>query len=299
MGRARRAGRAPASRRRRQGLVEQRTPLLSGHGAIQRRCLRLQVGAPEQPSTIIHACQSRTSIPWPIRRKQRSAPGRQKPRASATRASSRSCAPRSRRSSKAIATGDKAAAAKTHAGIAGGDRPHRRQEDRAQEHRVAHQVAPGAGHQGTGVARSAPAAPLLHGTTAPAAAPSLLLWVLPRLARSRTPQFSRADAGAASQLPPPLLRRRAHALPAVQGLHARRARVPVRAHALDQGPLQALRDLPAAARPHAGDGVREGLDAHARVVRGRHEPAGRHRASTSTAATRSSRAASRSRTSRA
>ena len=51
----------------------------------------------------------------------------------------------------------------------------------------------------------------------------------------------------------------------------------VRAHALDQGSVQALRALPAAARPHARDGVREGVDAHARVVRGRHEPARRHR----------------------
>ena len=55
---------------------------------------------------------------------------------------------------KAIATGDKAAAAKTYAGIAVGDRPHRGQEDRAQEPRLAHQVAPLAGHQGHGAARA-------------------------------------------------------------------------------------------------------------------------------------------------
>ena len=58
---------------------------------------------------------------------------------------------------------------------------------------------------------------------------------------------------------------------------ARRVRAPDRAHPLDQGPIQALRALPAAARPHARDGVREGVDAHPRVVRSGHESAGRHR----------------------
>ena len=41
------------------------------------------------------------------------------------------------------------------AGVAGGDRPHRRQEDRAQEHRVAHEVAPRAGDQGAGLTGAA------------------------------------------------------------------------------------------------------------------------------------------------
>ena len=54
---------------------------------------------------------------------------------------------------KAIAAGDKAAAAATLQRIAGGDRPHRGQADRPQEPRVAHQVAPCAGDQGAGLAR--------------------------------------------------------------------------------------------------------------------------------------------------
>ena len=90
----------------------------------------------------------------------------------------------------------------------------------------------------------------------------------------------------------------AAALPAVQGLLARGVRVPLRAHALDQGAVQALRALPAARRPHAGDDLREGLDAHAHVVRGRHVPAGRRRDLPLPRATRSSAAASRSRTRR-
>ena len=49
----------------------------------------------------------------------------------------------------------------------------------------------------------------------------------------------------------------------------------VRTLAHHQGSLQALRVLPAARRPHAGDGVRESVDAHARVVRSRHVPDGR------------------------
>src|SRR5262245_58188077 len=56
-------------------------------------------------------------------------------------------------------------------------------------------------------------------------------------------------------------RRRSQALPPVPRFRARRIRLPVRAHAVDQGAVQALRALPALARPHARDGVREGLDA--------------------------------------
>ena len=64
-------------------------------------------------------------------------------------------------------------------------------------------------------------------------------------------------------------------LPAICRLQSRRARVGVRALAHHQGSIQALRVLPAAGRPHAGDGVREGVDAHARVLRSRHVPDGR------------------------
>ena len=53
---------------------------------------------------------------------------------------------------KAIAAGDKAAAAKTLAGIAGRDGQHRGQEDRAQEHgRAATKSTIGLRHQGAGV----------------------------------------------------------------------------------------------------------------------------------------------------
>ncbi len=54
---------------------------------------------------------------------------------------------------KAIATGDKAAAMTGAQGIAGRDRPHRRQEDRPQEHRIANEVAPRSGDQGAGLNR--------------------------------------------------------------------------------------------------------------------------------------------------
>src|SRR5436309_10739863 len=53
----------------------------------------------------------------------------------------------------------------------------------------------------------------------------------------------------------------AQAFPAIPGFQPRRARFPVRTYPLDQGALQALRALPAPARPYAGDGVREGFDA--------------------------------------
>ncbi len=52
---------------------------------------------------------------------------------------------------KAIATGDKAAASQDAAGIAGGDGQDGGQEDRPQEHGLAHQVAPVHGDQGIGV----------------------------------------------------------------------------------------------------------------------------------------------------
>ena len=70
---------------------------------------------------------------------------------------------------------------------------------------------------------------------------------------------------------------RAAAFPAVQGFLARRVRARVRAHALDQGQVQALRALLAARGPHAGDDLREAVDPHAHVVRGRHAPARRRR----------------------
>ena len=96
--------------------------------------------------------------PWPTPSKPASAPGKRKKRASAMRASSRRCAPRSRRCKKAIATGDKAAAATQFQASQAVDRPHRRQADRAQEHRVANQVAVRAGDQGDGLtARGRPA----------------------------------------------------------------------------------------------------------------------------------------------
>ena len=111
-----------------------------------------------------------------------------------------------------------------------------------------------------------------HRRRAPVAG-ALLLWYGLRGVRASILICSRRPAltGGATHVPRP------HALSPVQRLLTRRVRAPLRAHALDQGALQALRALPAAARPHPRDGVREGLDAHPRVVRGRHEPAGRHR----------------------
>ena len=57
----------------------------------------------------------------------------------------------------------------------------------------------------------------------------------------------------------------------------RRIRVRDRARQRHQAQVQELRGLPPAGRPHAGDGVREELDPHPPVVRGRHAPAGRRR----------------------
>src|SRR5438876_938574 len=67
------------------------------------------------------------------------------------------------------------------------------------------------------------------------------------------------------------------AFPPIQGFFARRIFLAVRAYTVDKGALQALRALSTAARPNACDGVREGVDAHARVVRGGDESAGRDR----------------------
>ena len=65
------------------------------------------------------------------------------------------------------------------------------------------------------------------------------------------------------------------ALPAVLRLHAGRIRVRHRTRQDHQAQVQELRDPPSADRPHPGDGVREELDPHPPVVRGRHAPAGR------------------------
>ena len=56
---------------------------------------------------------------------------------------------------KAIAGGDKAAAMQKMQVLAGGHRSHRRQEDRPQEPRVAHEVAARAGDQSHGLTRVA------------------------------------------------------------------------------------------------------------------------------------------------
>src|SRR5256714_10088431 len=95
--------------------------------------------------------------------------------------------------------------------------------------------------------------------------------------RTKAPWWSSASrrSSKASSPSAPRLESPAAALPAVQGLLARGARARVRAHARDQGALQALRALLAARGPHARHDLREALDAHAHVLRGGHAPAWR------------------------
>src|SRR5450759_613770 len=58
------------------------------------------------------------------------------------------------------------------------------------------------------------------------------------------------------------------ALSAVQGFFAGRVRASLRTHARHQASLQELHSIPAAGRPHAGDGFREKLNAYPRLFRG-------------------------------
>src|SRR6267143_3305652 len=95
--------------------------------------------------------------------------------------------------------------------------------------------------------------------------PSSFRWCA-RSSRSPPPRCPRAHEKRAGPAAAP---------PAVQGLLAPGVRAPVRAHALDQGQVQALRALLASRRPYPRNDLREALDAHAPLVRGGNAPARR------------------------